>query len=187
MRGIKLAAGDEVISLSILNHVSFTMEERDSYIRLSRQKRGMEEDEGDLDIAENSATLSPERFTDLEAQEQFITTTTNKGFGKRSSAYEYRVSGRGGQGISNMTLTAKNGEIAGSFITASGDDLVLVTDAGKLIRFTIDDVRIAGRSTQGVTLFRVNDNETVVSVARIAADGLQEEEEIEGGDEVIDL
>ena len=85
-----------------------------------------------------------------------------------------------------MTLTEKNGDIAGSFITASGDDLVLVTDAGKLIRFTIDDVRIAGRSTQGVTLFRVNNDETVVSVARIAADGLQEEENDEKDSESIE-
>jgi DNA gyrase subunit A len=184
VRGIKLAKGDEVISLSILNHVDFTMEERDAYIRLSRQKRGSD-DLSDLDsLTDNSAVnLTPERFAELEAQEQFITTTTTKGFGKRSSAYEYRISGRGGQGISNMSLTEKNGEIAGSFITAPGDDLVLVTDAGKLIRFTIDDVRIAGRSTQGVTLFRVNADETVVSVARIAADDLQSEDEEQSGEE----
>ncbi len=179
VRGIKLANNDEVISLSILNHVTFTMEERDAYIRMSRMKRGSE-DADSFDVTSEMAgdaddLLSSDRFDDLESHEQFITTTTNKGFGKRSSAYEYRVSGRGGQGISNMTLTSKNGEIAGSFITASGDDLVLVTDAGKLIRFTIDDVRIAGRSTQGVTLFRVADGETVVSVARIAQDDLQED------------
>jgi len=178
VRGIKLAPKDEVISLSILDHVTFTMEERDAYLRLSRQKRGGDEEAGSDESGETGSgtLLSPERFTELEKQEQFITTATTKGFGKRTSAYEYRVSGRGGLGISNMTLTSKNGEVAGSFITAEGDDLVLVTDGGKLIRFTIDDVRIAGRSTQGVTLFRIAKDETVVSVARIAADGLQEEE-----------
>ncbi len=178
VRGIKLLGDDEVISLSILNHVSFTIEERDAYLRMSRMKRGAGDDEDfNSSAVESDVLLSSDRFDELEACEQFITTTSTKGFGKRTSAYEYRVSGRGGQGISNITLTPKNGEVVGSFITAQGDDLVLVTDGGKLIRFTIDEVRIAGRSTQGVTLFRVDKDETVVSVARIAKDNLQDDED----------
>lgn len=173
VRGIKLLGDDEVISLSILNHVDFTIEERDAYLRMSRMKRGAGDD-GDFETdSDSDILLSSDRFDELEAQEQFVTTTTTKGFGKRTSAYEYRVSGRGGQGISNITLTPKNGEVVGSFITAQGDDLVLVTDGGKLIRFAVDEVRIAGRSTQGVTLFRVDKGETVVSVARIVSDNLQ--------------
>jgi DNA gyrase subunit A len=175
VRGIKLAKGDEVISLSILEHVDFTIEERDAYLRMSRQLRGNEEADFEAEST-TIVTLSPERFNELTTQEQFVTTVTSKGLGKRTSAYEYRVSNRGGLGISNINLTSKNGEVVGSFITEDADELVLVTDGGKLIRFAIKDVRIAGRSTQGVTLFRLGKDEKVVSVARIAADELQEEE-----------
>lgn len=172
VRGIKLAKDDYVISLSVLDHVDFTIEERDAYLRMSRMKRGASEPE-DFSTDDSDTLLSSDRFDELEAAEQFITTTTTKGFGKRSSAYEYRVSGRGGQGLANIALTPKNGEVVGSFITAPGDDLVLVTDGGKLIRFTIDDVRIAGRPTQGVTLFRLDKNEILVSAARIPNDNIE--------------
>jgi DNA gyrase subunit A len=166
VRGIRLAQGDEVISVCILKHADFSIEERNAYLKLSRQRRGLEDDAA---IEENSSTiaLSPERYAEMEAQEQFILSVTNRGYGKRSSAYEYRVTGRGGQGIANMDLTAKNGKVVGSFIIEPKDQLMLVTDGGQLIRIPTQDIRIAGRKTQGVTLFRVAADEQVVSVARI--------------------
>jgi DNA gyrase subunit A len=169
VRGIKLAPKDEVIAISILSHVDFTMEERNAYIRLSRQERGNLEEEPSTDEIETPPgfTLSPDRYAQLATQEQFILSVTNKGFGKRTSAYEYRITNRGGQGLANMSLTHKNGQVVGSFIADDTDDIVMVTDAGQLIRFPVNQVRIAGRSTQGVTLFRVAQDEKVVSVARI--------------------
>lgn len=177
VRGIKLAPGDDVISISILEHVEFSMEERDLYLKMSRQNRGNGEEadgaEGPLFI--QTGTLSTERYDQLASKEQFILSVTDKGFGKRSSAYEYRITNRGGQGIANMSLTNKNGLVIGSFVALDTDDLVLVTDAGQLIRFPVNQVRIAGRSTQGVTLFRVTDGEKVVSVARVDKDEAEEE------------
>lgn len=159
VRGIKLAPEDQVISVSILDHVAFTTEERDAYLRLSRAKRA-----GDPVTYED---LSQERFEDLEAREQFVLSITENGFGKRTSAYEYRVTGRGGQGLTAMDITDKNGLVVAFFTIEEGDQLVLVTDGGQLIRCPIHDVRIAGRVTQGVTVFRVGEAEKVVSVARI--------------------
>jgi DNA gyrase subunit A len=172
VRGIKLAAKDEVIAISILNHVEFTMDERNAYIKMSRQLRGNHDEEASTEEAATTPgfTLSQDRFDQLAAQEQFILSVSDRGFGKRSSAYEYRISNRGGQGIANMSLTAKNGHVVGSFIAEETDDIVMVTDAGQLIRFPVNQVRIAGRSTQGVTLLRVAQGETVVSVARIVED-----------------
>jgi len=174
VRGIKLANSDIVIAVSILSHVSFAIEERDAYLKLSRIKRGLGDEEGASDDVEatsgTAVTLTPERYAEMEAQEQFILSVTNRGFGKRSSAYEYRITNRGGQGLANMNLTSKNGQVVGSFVAEETDDLVLVTDAGQLIRFPVSQVRIAGRSTQGVTLFRVDSEEQVVSVARIPMD-----------------
>ncbi|MFN7710347.1 MAG: DNA gyrase subunit A [Holosporales bacterium] len=171
VRGIRLAPDDEVISLAVLNHTDFTMEDRDAYLRWARKNRGAEEDENvasDESLATSEqVSLSPERLAAMAAAEQFILTVTNKGYGKRTSAYEYRITGRGGQGVANMELTAKNGQIVASFIVNEFDQVVLVTDGGQLIRCPIHDVRIAGRKTQGVTLFRVGDGESVVSVARI--------------------
>jgi DNA gyrase subunit A len=166
VRGIKLAKGDEVISLSMLNHVDFSTEERAQYLKM---KRGMTQDlEGEqTQAAEGDLTLSSERFKELETQEQFILSVTNKGFGKRSSAYEYRITNRGGQGIANMVLTSKNGLMVASFIVDQTDQIVLATDSGKLLRCPVAGIRIAGRSTQGVTLFNVDNQEEVVSVARV--------------------
>lgn len=173
VRGIKLAGGDEVISMSILQHADFSMEERDDYLRLSRRLRDSAKEVTEEDVA--GGTLTVERFNELQAQEQFILSATNKGFGKRSSAYEYRISNRGGQGIANMDLTAKNGLVVGSFIIEETDQLMLVTDGGQLIRCPVNDVRIAGRTTQGVTLFKVTKDERVVSIARIRENGTDSE------------
>ena len=168
VRGIRLAAQDQVISVSILGHAKFSIEERDEYLKVSRAVRAGEECTFEV--------LTQERFEEMNAQEQFILCVTDRGFGKRTSAYEYRVTGRGGQGLTGMALTPKTGTVVGSFIVDQGDQLVLVTDAGQLIRCPLNDVRIAGRVTQGVTIFRVAEGERIVSVARIPQDDACEEE-----------
>jgi DNA gyrase subunit A len=169
VRGIRLGNGNEVVSMTILKQVNFTIEERDSYLkqasRLRRQSDEPEESTGE------EIPLSPERFDAMAASEEFILTVSEKGFGKRTSAYEYRSTNRGGQGITTMDVTAKTGKVVDSFPVMDEDDVMLVTNTGKLIRCPVHDIRIAGRRTQGVTLFRVTDEEAVVSVARLEDSG----------------
>jgi DNA gyrase subunit A len=173
VRGIKLTNGkkpDEVISLSVLRHVEVSNEERMAYLRLAvaRRRNGEEEPEAPAtDPEETTAevSLTPERFAELEAAEEVLLTVTDAGFGKRSSAYEYRVTGRGGQGIANITLSPRTGtSVAGTFAVRPGDDVMLVTDAGRLIRVPADQVRVTGRTSMGVTLFRLDAGECVTSV-----------------------
>ena len=115
--------------------------------------------------------LSDERYREMAEQEQFILTVTAKGFGKRTSAYEYRVAGRGGQGIANIDLAKqKDNAVISSFPVDRGTELVMMSDRGQLIRTGVSDVRIAGRSTRGVTLFRVAEDEHVVTVTPIQDD-----------------
>jgi DNA gyrase subunit A len=156
VRGIRLRDDDEVISLSILKGFDATVEEREAYLRAAPWKEN-----------ENAPTLSPERMAEFEAAEEFILTVTENGYGKRTSAYEYRRSNRGGQGITNIETSPRNGCVVASFPAHNGQQLMLVTDQAKLIRTTVGDIRIAGRNTQGVTLFRVAEGEHVVSAARI--------------------
>lgn len=172
VRGIRLGQqGDEVIALSVLRHVEATPDERAAYLKLAAQKRrnGSEEVESAAEIEEETEasgdiTLPPEKATEMEDAEEILLTVTDGGFGKRSSAYEYRVSGRGGQGIANITLTQRTGrEVVTTFPVRSGDDVMLVTDNGRLIRMPVDQVRITGRSSMGVTLLRLNDGERVTS------------------------
>ena len=112
--------------------------------------------------------LSPERYAELGANEQFILAVSENGFGKRSSAYEYRVSGRGGKGIIAMTVTERNGSLLAAFPVEESDQIMLVTDGGTLIRCPVDDIRIAVRNTQGVTIFKTEIDAKVVSVAHLA-------------------
>ena len=179
VRGIRLAEGknpDEVISLSVLNHVGASNDERASYLKHASAKRraGDEEAEAVVDLDEDAAqdvALSAERIADLELAEEFLLTVTNSGFGKRSSAYEYRTSGRGGLGIAGITLTARTGNsVAGTFTVRPGDGVMLVTDAGRLIRLPADQVRITGRSSMGVTLFRLDKDERVTALFTVLED-----------------
>jgi DNA gyrase subunit A len=173
VRGIRLGAGDEVISLSVLRHVEASAEERVAYLKAASAKRRSGEPEEGTEEAESAAeiTLSPERLAALEAAEEFVLTVTSGGYGKRTSAYEYRVTARGGQGITGMALTRRNGgSVVASFPVRDGDALMLVTDAGRTIRIPVDDIRIAGRATQGVTLFRIEDDEHVTSVFPVVED-----------------
>lgn len=185
VRGIKLADGDTVISVSVLSHADFSIEERNTYLKLSRQKRGLEGEESTDDEMTQDVTLSAERYNALESQEQFILTVTSRGYGKRSSAFEYRITNRGGQGLANMDLTSKNGAVVNSFVVNQDDHLMMVTDGGQMIRCPVHDVRIAGRKTQGVTLFRIPADEQLVSVARIAGGTTEDEDDslIQGEDE----
>ncbi|GLR68877.1 DNA gyrase subunit A [Acidocella aquatica] len=169
VRGIKLAKDDEVMSLSVLRHVEATPDERAAYLKYASAQRRMGDEEaeaGESDEAVADIALSESRIEELAAAEEILLTVTDSGFGKRSSAYEYRVTGRGGQGIANITLSAKrNGKaVAASFQVREGDDVMLVTDGGRLIRVPVDQVRITGRSVMGVTLFRLDDDERVTSV-----------------------
>jgi DNA gyrase subunit A len=172
VRGVRLLPGDQVISMSILHRIGTTQEEREAYLRCPpwREREDVE------------CTLSDDRVAELADNEQFILTITENGYGKRSSAYEYRRTNRGGQGITNIDTSERNGSVVASFPAQQGEQLMLVTDQGKMIRTTVVDIRIMGRNTQGVTIFRVNDGEHVVSVAKIE-ESEEEEIDIEGGDE----
>jgi DNA gyrase subunit A len=171
VRGIRLLGDDQVISMSILRRVGTNAEEREAYLRSPKWR--------DNDGAEG---LSEERYAEIAEREQFLLTVTEHGYGKRSSTYEYRRTNRGGQGITNIVTSERNGGVVASFPVKPGEQLMLVTDQGKVIRTTVADIRIAGRNTQGVTIFRVADGERVVSVARIDESD-EEDIELEGGDE----
>jgi DNA gyrase subunit A len=172
VRGIRLAEGDEVISLSVLRHVDSGPDERTAYLKVAAARRRSSEEEeaaaADVDEADEGAgeaILSADRVTALEEAEEILLTVTDAGFGKRSSAYYYRTTGRGGQGITNLTLSARNGAaVVASFPVRPGDGVMLVTDEGRLIRVPSDQVRITGRTSMGVTLFRLGDTEKVTAV-----------------------
>ncbi len=175
VRAMKLAKGDEVISLSILHRVGTTPEEREDYLRFAPWKP---EKEGE-------PSLSPERIAELAEAEQFILTVCANGYGKLSSAYGYRRTGRGGQGITNIDNIERNGPVVASFPATKGDQLMLVTDQAKLIRMPLDSLRVLGRGTAGVRLFNVGDDEHVVGAAKIdeSDEGEVADMEIGAGDE----
>ena len=182
VRGIALAEGDEVISMSLFDSgKGIPTEDRDAYLRQSRALRqaenaaesaveGVEEETVPVEEATSAATtLSPERFAELQTREEFVLTVASSGFGKRTSAYEYRVTGRGGKGVELMNL-AKGGEIVAAFPVLDSDQIMLVTDGGTLIRCPVDGIRIAGRATRGVRIVSVSEGERVVSAVRIGED-----------------
>ena len=171
VRGVRLLGGDEVISMSILRRAGTSQEERDAYLK-SPTWRGGCCPEG----------LSEERWAEIAEKEQFLLTITENGYGKRTSTYEYRRTNRGGQGIINIITSERNGPVVASFPVKPGEQLMLITDQAKVIRTTVGDIRITGRNTQGVTIFKVADNEHVVGVAKI--DESEEDEiELDAGDE----
>jgi DNA gyrase subunit A len=188
VRGISLDNGDKVISQSILRHIDATAEERAAYIkRANAVRRGLEEDaaedevEGDAEETTAAIELGEQRYVEMSASEQFVLTVSERGFGKRSSSYEYRVTNRGGKGIVAMAvfegkkgakkIREKTGKLVASFPVDENDQIMLVTDGGQLIRCPVDDIRIAGRSTQGVIVFNTAEGERVVSVERLGEEG----------------
>jgi len=175
VRGITLAQGDKVISLSILGHADATAEERAAYLRRANAvRRGETEVEeaapADAEEAAGTIELGEKRYVEMSAAEQFVLTISERGFGKRTSSYEYRTTGRGGKGITAMQITKKNGKLVASFPIEQADQIMLVTDKGQLIRCPVNGIRIAGRSTQGVIVFNTAEDERVVSVERLSED-----------------
>jgi DNA gyrase subunit A len=180
VRGIRLEDGDELISMAILRHVEATPGEREVYLKQALSVRRAESAEGaeasaeaetDAEPPEENVNLSAARYAELSASEQLVLTVSERGFGKRSSSYDYRITGRGGKGIVAMIVNDRNGPLVASFPVEKSDQIMLVTNAGKLIRVPIDDVRIAGRNTQGVRIFKTEESEKVVSVERVPEDG----------------
>ena len=181
VRGIRLADGDEVISMGILRHVDVTSEEARAYLKhaaaMRRAATGEEEEVSDDDEeVTEEASLSTERLAELGAAEEFVLTIADDGMGKRSSAYDYRVTGRGGKGLVAQNIWGRDKKkgpvkkVAQSFPVDDGDQVMLVTDGGQLIRTPVDQIRIAGRSTGGVWVLRTAEGERVVSVARLVED-----------------
>jgi DNA gyrase subunit A len=171
VRGIALAKGDRLISLAILRHVEATSDERSAYLKMRRAVagEGAAEEAAEADSEESATTiqLSSERYVEMSAQEQVVLTVSVNGYGKRTTSYEYRTTGRGGKGIVAMSVNNRNGKLVASFPVEESDQIMLVTDKGQLIRCPVEGIRIAGRSTQGVIVFDTAEDEHVVSVEHI--------------------
>ena len=178
VRGIRLAEGDSVISMAILRSVAASPDERTAFVKHANAMRraigeaeDVEEvfapDEDDVEGGDGQASLSPERLAELGAAEEVILTVSTEGYGKRTSAYEFRRTGRGGQGLLAQDLTKKGGRLAASFPVEEGDEILLVTDQGQLIRTPVNQVRMVGRNTSGVIIFRTGEGEHVVGVERL--------------------
>jgi len=176
VRGIRLNEGNEIISMAILRHSEATAAERYAYLKevaLRRRADDEASENGASEVddelngeteADEEIKLTPERYEEMRAQEQFLLTISQNGYGKRTSAYEYRTTARGGKGLTAMTVTERNGPLVASFPVTDSDQIMLVTDGGQLIRCPVEDLRIIGRNTQGVTIFRTDENARVVSV-----------------------
>lgn len=185
VRGINLGEGDKVISMAILEHVEATPAERSAYIKRAiaeRRTAGSESDDvvlSDDEETTGDAELSDARYAELAAHEQMLLTVSQFGYGKRSSSYEFRISGRGGKGIraTDPSKTAEIGKLVAAFPVEAKDQIMLVSDGGQLIRVPVEGIRIAGRSTKGVTIFHTAENEKVVSVERISESDEEESDE----------
>ncbi|MFL5295366.1 MAG: DNA gyrase subunit A [Phenylobacterium sp.] len=190
VRGVRLAEGDSVISMAILRAVPATPAERTAYLKHAKLMRNATEgDEGeeiaapedDEAAGEGEVSLTPERIAELGAAEEIILTVSTEGYGKRTSAYEFRRTGRGGQGLLAQDLTKKGGRLAASFPVDESDQILMVTDQGQLIRTPVRKVRLASRNTQGVIVFRTSEQEHVVSVERLADSGEESDDDLDDG------
>jgi DNA gyrase subunit A len=192
VRGISLAEGDRIISMAILHHFDANGDERSAYLKMSRAVRGEVEDatviEHDADETPGNESLPQTRYAEMSAAEQFVLTISENGYGKRTSSFEYRITGRGGKGIVAMAVNERNGQLIASFPVEDSDQIMLVTDAGQMIRMPVGGdkpIRIVGRGSQGVIVFNTNDKEKVVSVDRLT--DVEEDEpdaEVPAGTEV---
>ncbi len=193
VRGMRIQANDQVISLSILKHTEFSVEERNAYLRRMRAERLSSVDDENSSIEEDDTSnteqvLSEERYSELAGNDELILTIAANGYGKRTSAYEYTIRNRGGQGITNIALDSggrADNSVVASFPVINDEQLVIVSDQGQMIRTSVEDIRIAGRSTRGVIVFRVGDKEKVVSVSALSDnnEGDQEAETTEPQDQ----
>ena len=167
VRGIRLKKDDFVISISVLNHIQTDIETRTLYLKAAAStRRGEKQD-----------LMSENDFESMNNNDQYILTVTQNGYGKRTSAYEYRITNRGGQGIINIETSERNGSVIGSFPVEDTDHVMMVTDAGRIIRSPVNDIRIASRNTQGVTLFSIDKGENVVSVTALSVNENNDDEE----------
>ena len=168
VRGIKLAENDSIISLSILSHLDVTSAEAKAYLKMNKATKD-DNDDNEEDSKEEieDIKLSEDRFQEMKACEQFVLTVTENGFGKRTSSYQFRVTNRGGSGIMCITTSSRNGNVLASFPVGHDDDIMLITKSGQLIRCPVIDIRVAGRNTQGVSIFKTSDSEKVVSASRV--------------------
>ncbi|HTV89730.1 MAG TPA: DNA gyrase subunit A [Stellaceae bacterium] len=179
VRGIRPLGDDQVISMSILRHEEAAPDTRNAYLRMARDRRRQMGEESELAEAQNGehgpddgngtdeAALSEEHFADLAAREEFVLSVTEKGFGVRSSAYDYRITGRGGQGLNNMDLSRRSDAVGAVFPVGHNDQIIAINDTGTVIRMPVHDIRIARRGSAGVVIFRIGEGERVVSVARL--------------------
>ncbi len=194
VRGVRLAEGDHVISMAILHGVDASPAEREAYMKHASAMRAAANAEDSEDSApapdeddesaagDDQVTLSVERIAELGGAEEFVLTVSTEGYGKRTSAYDYRRTGRGGQGLIAHDLSKRGGRLVASFPVEQTDEILLVTDAGQLIRCPVAQIRIAGRNTSGVTIFRTAEDEHVVSVERLEGDGGEAEADDAEGD-----
>ncbi len=190
VRGIRLLGDDAVISMAILQHLGLTPGQREAYLaEVAKRRRAMGEESAEATVAESdeatvsepesegeeavagAVTLSEEQFAELAAREQMLLSVTEKGFGMRTSAYDYRITGRGGQGVLNVAVSARRGKVISVLLAGKEDEIILVTDGGMVIRTPVRDIRIVRRNKQGVVIFKVAESEEVVSVARLADSG----------------
>jgi DNA gyrase subunit A len=187
VRGIALGPGERVISLAILRHIEADSGERLAYLKMRRAVAGdvsleangeAAGEEGGIEDTPVASNLGPDRYAEMSAAEQIILTVSANGYGKRTSSYEYRITGRGGKGIVAMAVNQRNGKLIASMAVEDGDEIVLVTNGGQLIRCPVDGIRVAGRGTQGVIVFDTDAAEQVVAVERIT-----EEDTPRGDDE----
>jgi DNA gyrase subunit A len=187
VRGLTLAESDRLISMTILHHVDAEASERAAYLkRAAAERRALGVDEEDIalvgeDVGE-VGDLTEERYQELKAREQFVLTVSERGYGKRSSSYDFRTSGRGGKGIraTDTSKTNEIGQLVAAFPIEDADQIMLVSDGGQLIRVPVNGIRIASRATKGVTIFSTAADEKVVSVERISEPEGDEEAEGEG-------
>ena len=172
VRGIKLAEGDEVISMAVLRHVDIETDEARAYMKHETAMRRAQGEDGEAEVDDGpiDTSLDPERLGFLQASEQFVLTLADDGFGKRSSSFDYRCMNRGGQGVTAQELSRKgeaNARLVRSFCIEDDDQIMMVTNGGQLVRCPVRNIRIVSRSSRGVTVIRVKDSERLVSVERI--------------------
>ena len=182
VRGIKLGDSDEVIGMSVVRHFDATPDEKAAYLKHAaamRRAAGDGETEGTEDEGTADVALSSEQIAAMAAAEEYLLTVTENGYGKRTSSFEYRTSGRGGKGIIAIVTSERNGRVVASFPAGDGEEVMLVTNGGQLIRTPVDDIRIAGRNTQGVTIIKTKSGEQVVSVEGVGEAGEGTDEEAE--------
>ncbi len=184
VRGITLAEDDRIISMAILRHFEANSEERSAYLKMRRAIAGeasAAEDGGEDEETNGSGELPAERYAEMSAAEQVVLTISENGYGKRTSSFEYRITGRGGKGIVAMAVNERNGRLVASFPVEDRDQIMLVTDGGQLIRCPVAGIRVAGRGTQGVIVFDTHETEKVVSVEHISDEG-EDDTSVEGDD-----